>query len=128
QNIHFKDLKISEGTITIFNEYFFSNLDNYLVRWELMENGKAIQTGRFEPTGISPQTEKIVNLGIKNFNPEKSKEYFLNIYALQGENTQMVPFAHEVASEQFALTSFEKMEVKPTVVNAIVVKDVTDAI
>ena len=128
QNIHFKDLKISEGTITIFNEHFFSNLDTYLVRWELMENGKPIQSGTFNPTGISPQTEKAFSLGLKGFNPEKGKEYFLNIYALQGEDTPMVPFAHEVASEQFAFTTFEKMEDKPINSKSIVVEDITDAI
>ncbi|MGE5944572.1 MAG: glycoside hydrolase family 2 TIM barrel-domain containing protein [Flavobacteriales bacterium] len=128
QNIHFKNLKISDGTITIFNEHFFSNLDTYLIRWELMENGKAIQTGTFNPTDISPQTEKTFNLGIKNFNPEKGKEYFLNIYALQGEDTQMVPFAHEVASEQFALQPSDLQFTEPTSADKIQVKDGQDDI
>ncbi|WP_100610606.1 glycoside hydrolase family 2 TIM barrel-domain containing protein [Confluentibacter lentus] len=128
QNIHFKDFKISDGTITIMNEHFFSNLDTYLVRWELMENGKAIQTGTFTPTDILPQTEKTVHLGIKDFNVEKGKEYFLNIYALQGKETELVPFGHEVASEQFALTAFEKMDIKPIVSNDVVVKDAPEAI
>lgn len=128
QNIHFKDLKISDGTITILNEHFFSNLDTYLVRWEVLKNGKIIETGTFNPTGVSPQSEKIFNLGLKNFNPEKGHEYFLNLYALQGENTQMVPFGHEVASEQFALTEFETTRNIPSSFNKISVKDASNSI
>ncbi|PKQ46602.1 glycoside hydrolase family 2 TIM barrel-domain containing protein [Confluentibacter flavum] len=128
QDIHFKDLKISEGTITVFNEHFFSNLDNYLVNWELMENGKAIQSGTFNPTGISPQTEKIVNLGIKNFNPEKGNEYFLSIYALQGKETELIPFGHEVASEQFSLQTSDLQFINPMALGKLQVEDGQDGI
>ncbi|WP_100616330.1 glycoside hydrolase family 2 TIM barrel-domain containing protein [Confluentibacter citreus] len=128
QNIHFKDLKISDGTITILNEQFFANLDTYLVRWDLMEDGKAIQTGTFKPIDVSPQTEKTFSLDIKNFNPEKGREYFLNIYALQDEDTKMIPLGHEVASEQLTLATFEKIAVKPVESNTVSIKDGPDNI
>lgn len=123
QNIHFKNLNLSDGTISVWNEYFFSDLDTYLVRWELLKNGKVIETGTFKPTNVAPQTEKTFSLGIKNFKPEIGQEYFLNMYAMQVEDAPMIPFGHEVASEQFALSTFEKTTTKPTVSNTLVIKE-----
>ncbi len=128
QNIHFKNLNISEGTITIMNEHFFNDLNNYLIHWDLIENGKVVQTGRFEPTGLSPQTEKEFSLGLKDFKAKNGREYFLNIYAVQGKDTYMIPFGHMVASEQFALSTFEKMFVKPTTSSKMMLKDTNEAI
>ncbi|MFG6686057.1 glycoside hydrolase family 2 TIM barrel-domain containing protein [Mariniflexile sp. HNIBRBA6329] len=128
QNIHFKDLKISEGSITIENENFFSDLEDYIIRWELMENGSVIQKGVSNLTGVLPQTEKAFNLGLKDFNKKNGKEYFLNMYALQGEETELIPFGHIVASQQFALSSFEKTAVKPVTSNQIEVEEPPESI
>lgn len=128
QNIHFKNLNMSDGTITIWNEYFFSDLDAYIVRWELVKNGKIIETGTFKPTNVAPQTEKTFPLDIKKFKPQTGQEYFLNIYALQEKGTPMISFGHEVASEQFALTSFENIVSKTKTSNTLVVKEGSNAL
>lgn len=128
QNIHFKNLNMSDGTITIWNEYFFSDLDAYIVRWELVKNGKIIETGTFKPTNVAPQTEKTFPLDIKKFKPQTGQEYFLNIYALQEKVTPMISFGHEVASEQFALTSFENIVSKTKTSNTLVVKEGSNAL
>ncbi len=128
QNIHFKDLNISEGTIRVMNEQFFNDLNDYLISWEVLENGKIIQTGMFEPTGVLPQTEKEFGLGLKEFSPKSGSEYFLNIYAVQGKDSYMVPFGHVLASEQFPLSIVEYKAVKTTTSSKMMAKDTSEAI
>jgi len=108
QNIWFDAEKISEGKISIKNEFFFSTLANYLVRWELMEDGKPIQTGMFKPLEVSPQTKKEFDLPVKDFKKKEGSEYFLNVYALQNNVSEMIPFGHIVASDQFAFGSYKE--------------------
>ncbi|WP_111307886.1 glycoside hydrolase family 2 TIM barrel-domain containing protein [Confluentibacter sediminis] len=127
QNIHFKDLNISEGTIRIMNEQFFNNLSDYVISWEVLENGKIIQTGMFEPTGVLPQTEKEFSLGLKEFIPKSGSEYFLNIYALQAKDSEMIPFGHELASEQFPLSTVEYKAFKTTTLSKMMANDTSEA-
>lgn len=101
QNIHFKKFDWNTGTLTIHNDFFFKNLDDYLIEWELIENGSPICSGNFKPLKIAPQKQKSfdINLSKEELNPEK--EYFLNVYAKQLRSTAFLPFGQEVAHEQF---------------------------
>ncbi len=128
QNIRFKDVAVSKGNIAIGNENFFIDLDDYVIRWELFENGKMIQQGKFVPSGVMPQTEKEFNLDLKPFYQDKSKEYFINLYAIQEKETKMIPFGHIVASGQFALQTSELHFVKPKTTNKIQVEESKDKI
>ena len=128
QNINFVDAGIANGKVSVSNEQFFNDLDSYLIRWELLENGKVLQKGTFIPSGVAPQTQKEFILDLKPFNAEKGKEYFINMYALQASETEMIPFGHTVASEQFALTSMEKQTAKPVVSTKMSVKENAEGI
>ncbi|WNH09882.1 glycoside hydrolase family 2 TIM barrel-domain containing protein [Thalassobellus suaedae] len=124
QNIRFSATGISEGQINIKNELFFNNLDAYLVRWNLIEDGEIIQTGVFKPLGVLPQAEKEFSLNIKDFNRKKESEYFINVYAIQNNETEIIPFGHIVASEQFALGTYkEVVKVSSKASSEIILKD-----
>jgi beta-galactosidase len=47
--------------ISINNSYFFKNLDNVGLAWELLENGKAIEKGNISALNIDPRTEKEIS-------------------------------------------------------------------
>ncbi|MFA9392888.1 MAG: glycoside hydrolase family 2 TIM barrel-domain containing protein [Prolixibacteraceae bacterium] len=104
QNIGFKDAGISEGKITIVNKNFFVGFDSYLLRWEILENGTIIKTGVESQLNIAPQTERTIALNFKGFVPKNNKEYFLNVYAVNANETALIPFGHVMASEQLSLT------------------------
>jgi beta-galactosidase len=104
QNIGFKDAGIIEGLVAITNKNFFIGLDNYIIRWEIIENGKSIRSGLVNNLSIAPQTEKVIKLNFEDFKPNNNSEYFLNIYGLNTLQTELIPFGHVLASEQIPLT------------------------
>ncbi|MDO3693341.1 glycoside hydrolase family 2 TIM barrel-domain containing protein [Wenyingzhuangia sp. chi5] len=103
QNIIFKKLDIKTGKVLIENENFFTNIDNYSIVWEFLENGKITKSGKFIPLGVAPQTNKEFKIELPEVN--KNSDSFLNIYALQNTKNKFIPYGHKVASEQFELNT-----------------------
>ena len=113
QYIKFKPLNLKKGEIEIKNIYDFTNLSEYKFTWILLEDGKEIGSGDLPQLDIaSYQTKKVkVNLPkLKNSNAE----YHLNVYALNRNETDLVPNNYVVASEQFQLQSSD-LDVKSTI-------------
>ncbi|WP_461629193.1 beta-galactosidase, LacZ type [Labilibaculum euxinus] len=110
QNINFKAVNLSEGLIKVSNDYFFKNLNDYQICWELLTNGIVQKSGKFIPSGVAPQSEKEFKLDLGDFNQSEGTEYFINLFALQAKEAELIPFGHVVASEQFAISEFKAPE------------------
>ncbi len=92
----------SDGkTITVKNKRFFTNLDDCIIKWDLYMGCKIIKTGQFRPDSVAPQTQKDFSLELGELAQEEA--YFLNVYALNKDNTGLLTFGHEIAREQFQL-------------------------
>lgn len=105
QEIGILDDGAKDGKIKIKNKFLFTNLKEYNGKWELLEDGKPIQSGKFteEDLDIEPLAEKALQISLKQPELKAGSEYFLNIsFTLKG-NTSWGEAGHEVAQEQFAL-------------------------
>lgn len=107
QNIHFKQLDLTADQIIIHNDNFFKNLDDYLITWELLEDGNTAQRGWFNPTDISPQEQKTFPLNINKVNIKEGREYVLNLHAKRIGNSGLVPLGFILAEEQFVLSPYQ---------------------
>ncbi len=103
QNVGFEAADMTSGKITVKNKNFFISLDNEIIKWEVLENGKLVKTGSFIPSGIAAQTAKTFTIDFGTLKMDPAKEYFVNVYAVNGKETCMLPFGNEMASEQFLL-------------------------
>ncbi|WP_286860900.1 glycoside hydrolase family 2 TIM barrel-domain containing protein [Proteiniphilum sp. UBA5510] len=132
QDILFQKKDLEKGMITIVNEFTFTNLDAYQFRWELLKNGMKTGEGVFSVT-LAPLSKKDVLLNLPKVDVKEGEEYLLNLYAITGESTDLVPAGHIAAHEQlafdkndyFATGALDKSSVKPSVTrknNEIVVK------
>ncbi len=96
QNIKF-DL---EGkSLTIQNEFNFTNLNKYQFKWQLVKNGEVVKEEYFEAEAAPNQNTKI-SLEIPELDDE---ETFLNVFAYTKKATALIPVGHEIAREQFQL-------------------------
>ena len=102
QDIGFKAIDIKNGKIGIRNNRFFKNLSDCAFKWDLLKNGEVVKTGYIGHVDVKPQAEKEFALNFGKINSEN--EYFLNIYAINNDETEMFPFGHILAREQFKLT------------------------
>jgi beta-galactosidase len=101
QDIYFRNLDWSNGEVTVYNYFNFTNLRDYDFRWEMLMNGKKSMEGKFTVDCAPGQTAK-ARIDVPTFKLAPGTELSLTIYALQRTATATIPAGHEVAREQFA--------------------------
>jgi beta-galactosidase len=102
QNILFKAKDFSKGIITVENSYDFTNLDQYIFKWELYCDGRKLKEGNFA-IELAPHSQREFTLPADAVKTSNEGEYFLNVFAFTKTATELVPLNHEVAREQFLL-------------------------
>jgi beta-galactosidase len=98
--INGKDLK--NQLFTIKNRYQFLNLNSFVAKWELSENGNNIASGNFNTGSIAPGEEKNIKI-LYTISPKQDTEYFLRISFHLAESTIWADKGFEVASQQIEI-------------------------
>lgn len=100
QNIWVKPVDLSEGTVSVHNEYFFRDLSNYRMEWALMKDGKAVQSGTVDNLNVAPQQSATVKLPI---NIPDDGEVMLNVDFKLKNAEPLMDAGQTVAYDQIAV-------------------------
>ncbi len=92
------------GKIKVYNENFFKNLDNVILNWELVADGKIIKTGNVESLQVPPHDSVLVDLHY-SLPRVGYKEIFLNVYYKTKTAEGILPSGWEIAKDQLMLYS-----------------------
>ena len=104
QSIWTIPVDLSAGSIEIYNEYFFRDLSDFYLEWELVGDGEVLETGIVYDLDVAPQKKETIKLDIEKPS-EDYQELFLNVaYKLKKSET-LVPAGYALAKQQ--------LEVKP---------------
>lgn len=95
----------SPQTISIYNEYDFSTLDNIYLSWEVLEDGNVIQVGTLDKLDIDPRQTKEYLLPYNI--PNENREYILNLYYRTKSKSGLVEANHIVAKQQLEVKPFD---------------------
>jgi beta-galactosidase len=98
QNVHFQ--LNNESGLMITNHFNFTNLSDYIFKWELIKNGSTAKSGEFN-LDAAPEESKNVALDLGSI--EENSECFLNVFAVSKYDAPLVAKGHEFAREQFAI-------------------------
>lgn len=93
-------LDSSTKTVELYNEFNFTDLSEYDISFELLENGAAIDSGKLE---VSCAPGERVKVDIPYTMPSSAaadSEYFLNIYVKLAKDTLWADAGYMIASEQ----------------------------
>ncbi|QKJ31075.1 DUF4981 domain-containing protein [Mucilaginibacter mali] len=93
--------------VNVNNSYFFRDISNMQLNWEVVENGKVIQSGVVPDLDIAPRTTKTITLPFKT-NYTDGKEYFLNVYYRLKTPEPFLEKGYDIAYEQIALAGVPK--------------------
>ncbi len=104
QYVGFEPVPLNANRIKITNNYDFTNLSSYNLRWILEANGETVKKEILDGPDLEPGKSAIVDLDLSDVGFEKEKAYFLNLELSTVKASGMVPKGHVVASEQFNLT------------------------
>ncbi len=95
-----KDL--ANGSFEVFNRYYFKNLKDYMITYEITANGKVVRQGKVS-LDIAPQTSKELHVDVAGLKPQKGTEYFVNFRVVTVHPEGLIQEGHEIAGEQFRL-------------------------
>ena len=113
QNVKIKAINIKNGEFEIFNNFDFTNLNEYIIHFAVKSNNQMISQGKFDGLEIEPRQSKIISIDIpeKLFNNKKA-EYFVFFSVRSKKAKDLIPAGHEIAYEQIKIPS-EKILFKP---------------
>lgn len=124
QNVGIKDAGILEGKVELSNKFLFTNLNAYNGTWELVEDGKVIQSGVLteEDLNVRPVDEdtaeikeygkKVITIPFTQPELKAGAEYFVNISITLKEDTSWAEAGHEIAHGQIQVP-FDVPQVEP---------------
>lgn len=109
QNIKFYEEDLAKGKISVKNWYFFRDLSNYELKWEILENGKSIQKGIIQNLNVLPQQKETIQIPYKT-TFKKGKEYFLNVEAFLKTKEPLLNKGYKIAYQQFLVQKGKSVE------------------
>ncbi len=112
QNVLFKPLNLLKGEIEVYNEFFFTNLSEFNIFWNLMENGKIVEKGEVLSLNLPPQKRKVIKIKYNKNLIKLDNEYFLNISVKLKNDTKWEKKGFEIAFEQLKLPFKRKIRVR----------------
>ncbi|MBI9064436.1 MAG: DUF4981 domain-containing protein [Marinilabiliaceae bacterium] len=96
---------LEAGKIKVYNENFFTSLNNVQLTWCVVEEGTPIEEGVVSNLNIDAQKTVSLNLGY-TLQPG-SKERFLEVYYKTKKKDGMVPAGHVIARQQLPITQYD---------------------
>ncbi len=102
QYVNFDGVDLGAGRVRVHNEYDFTPLADFDLRWTITDDGLAVDSGVAHPRA-APGDSIVVALGYRLPQPAPGHEYFLDLALVRREALGLVPAGHAVATGQFAL-------------------------
>ncbi len=113
QNIWVTAGDLQKGEVNVYNENFFRDLKNYVLTWELLENGVATQSGTITDFNVQPQKTAKVTLPYSLDGICPCKEVHLNVYFSLKNSDGIRPAGQKVAGNQLAIREKAEKEIAP---------------
>lgn len=101
QSIWTSPVNIDKGLFNIYNENFFKDLSDMSLSWQVIDNGKAVESGVINDLNVLPQETKQITIpySLDNLNGE----VFLNVAYKLKENDGILPASTVLARQQIPL-------------------------
>ncbi len=105
QNVWAEDVNVQQGDIAVRNEFFFRDLSNVKMRWQLLVNGESVLNGEELNLNVLPQGRQMLHLPIANTLAalDPSSEVMLNIDFMLKEKEPLMEAGQRIAYAQLPI-------------------------
>lgn len=100
--IKITSLNLNKGLVKIENRHHFSNLDEFNLKWKVLEDGHIIQSGEINPS-IPPLKSDLVTIPILKPELIEGAEYYLRFELCTKEDLLWAEKGYEITFEEFRL-------------------------
>lgn len=101
-----------DGKVKVYNEYFFRDLSAYRLEWELLADGRVVETGVVADLAVQPGQTREYELDYDRSGLGDGREWLLNVNYKLKKAEQLLPAGHVIAYEQLSLASYQFPELK----------------
>ena len=108
QNVWAEDVDVQQGDIAVRNEFFFRDLSNVKMRWQLLVDGESVLNGEELNLDVAPQSRQTLHLPIANAIAalDPSSEVMLNVDFMLKEREPLMEAGQRVAYAQLPVREF----------------------
>ncbi len=103
QYVDFRADDLATGELTVANNYDFTSLRGFELRWDLLEDGTPSQSGIFKGLDIAPESAGRVRLGYRMPRQRAGAEYHLDLRLVSPTARDLLPAEHIYAEAQFEI-------------------------
>ena len=102
QNVWAEDVNVRQGDIAVRNEFFFRDLSNVKMRWQLLVDGKSVLNGEELNLNVAPQGRQMLHLPIVNTlaTLDPTSEVMLNVDFMLKEAEPLMESGQRIAYVQ----------------------------
>ena len=94
---------IANHKVNVFNEYSFSNLDEFDLKWTVLKNGIPAVSGIADPADVAPRSRGTATIPYTIPKLSAGDELLLNVSVCTKEATKLLPAGTELSYAQFEL-------------------------
>ena len=102
QNVAFEAADLASGKFNVLNRFYFTNLQKYMITYQVKENSKTIRSGKVS-LDIAPQASKEFSVDVTGLKEKPGTEYFVEFHVTTTQPEPLIPVGYEIAKEQFQL-------------------------
>ena len=113
QNIKIDAVDLSSGRIRIHNNFFFTNLKQYEIRWELRKDGESAHADSLGTIDLGPRQSRELTLPLPSRWPSETGEWVLLVSLVLETATEWASRGHEIAWEQFVVAKQPDRAISP---------------
>lgn len=118
--IKMSDFNATSKTISVNNTYDFIDLSGFKVLWSVSRNGEDVESGVISDFNLASEATGILTIPYTT-TTSSDAEYLLNVRFVTKEASDWAEAGHEVAYQQFAITSRPSLPAKPAQERTMVV-------
>ncbi|MHA7111666.1 glycoside hydrolase family 2 TIM barrel-domain containing protein [Sunxiuqinia elliptica] len=118
QPVVFEAVDLTQGKVRISNRFHFKHTGEYLFQWELMEDGKLLESGVLDDVIILPQSFGEFQVPLSSFKVRAGCEYWLRLSMHTTLDEVWAEKGFELAKEKFLLPFY--IQTEPEVVKGSV--------
>ncbi len=116
QNVWAEDVNVCQGDIAVRNEFFFRDLSNVKMRWQLLADGNPVLNGEELNLNVAPQSSQMLHLPIVDIINaiDEPAEILLNVDFLLKEAEPLMAAGQRIAYAQLPVNeATNHVAVKP---------------
>jgi len=113
QNIKIYPENIGQLKFKLINQFDFTNLEEYELKWSLQGNGKINELGSMGNIQLLPHDTTAIELPLANYGFAPGVEYFVNFSLVTTKDEYFRPIDFEIAKEQFSIKFLDFVDTRP---------------